>query len=335
MAIPSKEILGNIVIDFLQDGRLHSFRDIKSYVKREIGSRDYDLKKKSRDNTQPAWVARTVNVLKDLRRGGRIEMSKSGSYKLTDEGKNNSSDIALSVEASPLSTAERMSAKLQDIMQILSGDEKSADKVENESRNRFTPETEKRLRIILRSMKDDTPYCVNDFRVVLSDAGLNLNSNQLSGIITVLKHSEFVSYQKPNQYRITEAGKNFLIGSPPLQKAPIQNPSSVVADEDKIKSVSNHDERLERVMLAFMEEDRLYTRQNFKDYIRLRTDLSDADLNKKVGKGDSAWENAVDWAVYHLFDKGYIERPQRARYRITEAGKKFLSDQRLVSNLFD
>ena len=84
-----------------------------------------------------------------------------------------------------------------------------------------------------------------------------------------------------------------------------------------------------------MEEDRLYTRQNFKDYIRLRTDLSDADLNKKVGKGDSAWENAVDWAVYHLFDKGYIERPQRARYRITEAGKKFLSDQKLVSNLFD
>ena len=340
MVIPSKEKISNLVLKFLADGRLRSFRSIKSHVKDEIDGRGYDLKKKSRDKTQPAWVARTINVLNDLRRAGQIEVLKSGSYRITEEGKKKllvdvPSVEALAVEVPPSSIADRMSATLKDIIQILKDDEKTVDKDETESRNKFTPETEKRLRIVLQSMQDGTSYCVQDFKVFLFDAGVNLNSNQLSGITTVLKHAELVSYQKLNQYRITEAGKNFLVDNPTIPKMSLQTPSSLVADKSRSKSVSNQAERLERIMLEFMKEDRLYTRQDFKDYIRLKIDPTDAQCNKKVGKGDSAWENAVDWAVYHLFDKGYIDRPQWAHYRITKAGKKFLSDQKFILNLFD
>lgn len=50
-------------------------------------------------------------------------------------------------------------------------------------------------------------------------------------------------------------------------------------------------------------------------------ELSEAALGETIAAGDGRAANRVGWALTNLYKAGWVERPQRAVYRITEAGR--------------
>lgn len=50
-------------------------------------------------------------------------------------------------------------------------------------------------------------------------------------------------------------------------------------------------------------------------------ELSEAALGEIIAAGDGRAANRVGWALTNLYKAGWVERPQRAVYRITEAGR--------------
>lgn len=192
-----------------------------------------------------------------------------------------------------------------------------------------------RLKNVLRELKREKLVSMTKSkRYGLTEAGKKIFSDETPNVEEV--PSEETSFDREKKTQPDLAALFVAVRNMPeadfkklLEQLPVAPNvyDSSQSDADKLTRVSNHDERLELLMLQSMRDDQIYSRRDFKNYVGTKIDLSDARLNEKCSNGDSKWENAVDWAVHHLMEKGFIERPQRNRYRITEAGKKFLAAQ--------
>lgn len=55
-------------------------------------------------------------------------------------------------------------------------------------------------------------------------------------------------------------------------------------------------------------------------------DLSEAARAETLGSGGLRAEQRIGWAISNLFKAGWIERPLRANYRITEAGRDWFAE---------
>ena len=224
MSIPSKEHIGSIVTDFLQDGRLYNFDAIKSQVKSQASMTAEDLKKKNRSGSRLKWLARLETVLTDLKRRGLIAMPKSDRYRITDAGKKK--EVADEPSDETQSKSDRMGEKLRSMFQMLNG----------------------------------------------ANAA----------------------------------------------------PAVAVVSKTEVDSVPSRNE-LSLIILRSMQDGKIYTRGDFRAAVRSKINFSAALLEERCPSGELKWENEVAWAVNYLFKNGYIERPMKAHYRITEAGKKFLA----------
>ena len=87
MAIPSKKEIGDIILKFLNDGRPRAFSGITTQVKNESNMSAEELKKKNKGGSQAAWIYRTDVVLKELKRGGMVEITPGNRYRITDAGR--------------------------------------------------------------------------------------------------------------------------------------------------------------------------------------------------------------------------------------------------------
>lgn len=70
-------------------------------------------------------------------------------------------------------------------------------------------------------------------------------------------------------------------------------------------------------------------RRNAAIYAQLTEDLALSDEDKREllpGGGQPTYQNRSNWATTYLFQAGLLERPQRGVYRISESGRKILSE---------
>ena len=88
MAIPSKKEIGEIILKFLINAdRPRAFSSITVQVKNESNMSAEESKKKNKGGSQLAWIHRTEVVLKELKRGGMVEITPGNRYRITDAGR--------------------------------------------------------------------------------------------------------------------------------------------------------------------------------------------------------------------------------------------------------
>ncbi len=83
-------------------------------------------------------------------------------------------------------------------------------------------------------------------------------------------------------------------------------------------------EELNAQVLRFMGDGQRHTRVDIKDEVVRRAQLSPTVLEEKLPNGSPRAQYRVGWACSNLFRAGLLERPERAVYQISEAGKLLL-----------
>ncbi len=78
------------------------------------------------------------------------------------------------------------------------------------------------------------------------------------------------------------------------------------------------------VVLKLVRDLPCFTRRQMKQLVCDTLRLSEAERNEKTGSGAPIYSSRVGWAISWLSDAKYVERTERATYRITNRGKEVL-----------
>jgi restriction system protein len=76
-----------------------------------------------------------------------------------------------------------------------------------------------------------------------------------------------------------------------------------------------------RPVLAVLAGGQVMRRREILTAVQDQMELSQELRNLKAEHGDSRVEDRAGWAITHMFKAGWLERPERATYRITEQGR--------------
>jgi restriction system protein len=77
--------------------------------------------------------------------------------------------------------------------------------------------------------------------------------------------------------------------------------------------------------LRALTDGKTISRKELKSKAIEGANLSEAALQETLTSGASRWEQRMGWAITNLTKANWIERPSRAQYRITEAGRAWLA----------
>ena len=81
-----------------------------------------------------------------------------------------------------------------------------------------------------------------------------------------------------------------------------------------------------RPFLEAVSDGELHTPKEVREFIKIKMNLSDEDISVMLPSGRITYfYDRVGWAKTYLDKAGLVETPSRAKYRITEEGKKALS----------
>lgn len=81
-----------------------------------------------------------------------------------------------------------------------------------------------------------------------------------------------------------------------------------------------------RPFLEAVSDGELHTPKDVREFIRIKMNLSDEDISIMLPSGRITYfYDRVGWAKTYLDKAGLVETPSRAKYRITEEGKKALA----------
>lgn len=79
-------------------------------------------------------------------------------------------------------------------------------------------------------------------------------------------------------------------------------------------------------ILKVLSDKKVRPRQALKDEVLSISDLTEAQLSRTLASGGTAAENRVGWALSALTRAQLVERPDRAHFRITEEGLRYLQE---------
>ena len=183
-----------------------------------------ESKKKNKGGSQLAWIHRTEVVLKELKRGGMVEITPGNRYRITAAGRQSisndePSETSDTIAAVNVSSTERMSELLNEIMRMT----RSVDNVIVLKRTTIPNRIEIKP-ILLRLMRADRTYsrqeCRDHVRAILNlsddvldekyPSGIVKWSNEVDWAINELTRDGLIASKHRNQHRLTEAGRNFL-----------------------------------------------------------------------------------------------------------------------------
>ncbi|CAM3739241.1 winged helix-turn-helix domain-containing protein [Smaragdicoccus niigatensis] len=83
---------------------------------------------------------------------------------------------------------------------------------------------------------------------------------------------------------------------------------------------------LMRPVLAALDSDEARSLSEVRETVAAALGVTDTDRLEMLPSGkQSTYDNRVAWAVTHMAQAGLLERPQRARYKLTERGQKVLA----------
>lgn len=90
-------------------------------------------------------------------------------------------------------------------------------------------------------------------------------------------------------------------------------------------------EDLMRPVLEVLKDGQPRRRANVIDEVTASLDLTEQDRAVTSPNGRSLTRGRVDWAISYMFTAGLITRPERATYRITEAGQVALASAAVIN----
>lgn len=86
-----------------------------------------------------------------------------------------------------------------------------------------------------------------------------------------------------------------------------------------------------RPFLEAVSDGELHTPREVREYIKTKMNLSDEDISVMLPSGRITYfYDRVAWAKTYLDKAGLIETPLRAKYKITEEGKRALQSREKI-----
>lgn len=79
-------------------------------------------------------------------------------------------------------------------------------------------------------------------------------------------------------------------------------------------------------LLSVLSDGQTWPRRPMVAQVLERADLPESALAETLNSGGLRAEERVGWAISNLVKAGFIERPQRATYRITDAGRRWFGE---------
>ena len=78
--------------------------------------------------------------------------------------------------------------------------------------------------------------------------------------------------------------------------------------------------------LESLKDGELHAYNDCKDYVKVKMNLSDADLSEITASGYALWVNRLGWCTTYLKKAGLVISPKRSFFQITDEGKKLLKE---------
>ncbi|BBX09948.1 winged helix-turn-helix domain-containing protein [Mycolicibacterium aichiense] len=77
-------------------------------------------------------------------------------------------------------------------------------------------------------------------------------------------------------------------------------------------------------VLEVLADGKVWKRRELLEAVCNHVGLTDEQRLEPLSSGESRAENRVGWAVSALYKAELVEKPQRAAYRLNDAGRQFL-----------
>lgn len=91
-------------------------------------------------------------------------------------------------------------------------------------------------------------------------------------------------------------------------------------------------DELYNIVLEALKSGAVHDLDYIRRHVKLNVNMTRSESLQKLSSGrELVWHNRLGWSLKWLKDAGLLIRPRKAHYQITEAGRKFLSNDRLLN----